>query len=446
MKIKALIEFICLVVFSSAVLMAAGLYNHFPLVNPDSGAYIYNGFSGVLPKDRPIFYSWFIRAASLDRSLWLVILTQCLICGSLIVALMQSVFPKLHVISKLLLISFLGIGTSICWFSGMLMPDIFTGILLLSILMFLISDQKWMEGLLIVLIFASILMHNAHLLVAIIFSICLLALSWLKPSMRIYRKKALFSCLISLSAWICICSINYKAGYGFKPSRATHVFIMGRMCENGVLKAFLKENCADKNYRLCAYQDQLPQHAWDFLWSNHPGFIASGGWDSSEVEYNAIIKNSLLQPKICKLHLLEAIKGTATELSLLSVGDGLNFDISNSNVLYKIENHYPKKLEYLRASKQGKGILHTDSWNTIYPIVALLTIAAGLWIAYRKRDPMIQNLLTCIVLFLVINALISCSFANILPRLNARVFWVLPFFCMVLCGASIQAYLQSDKK
>jgi hypothetical protein len=445
MKVKALIEFALLVLCSSALLMAAGLYNHFPIVNPDTGAYIYNGFSGELPKDRPIFYSWFIRAASLDRSLWLVIVAQCLLCGSLIVALIQSAFPKLHIITKLLLLLGLCMGTSVCWFSGLLMPDIFTGILLLSILLLLITQQRWAHILLMVLIFCSILMHNAHLLVSIAFGICLLGSTWLRPSMRLYRQKAISICLISLSAWLCICGLNYHTGYGFKPSRTTHVFIMGRMCENGVLKAFLKDNCTNNAYRLCAYQDQLPEHAWDFLWSNHPGFIASGGWDSSEVEYKQIIKESLLQPKILKLQIQEAIKGTATELSLLSVGDGLNFDINNSNVLYKIENHFPKKLVYLRASKQGQGILHTDPWNTVYPLVALLTITAGLWIAYRKRDPIINSLLTCIVLFLLINALMSCSFANILPRLNARVFWVLPFFCMLLMMQYVQDYRTKKK-
>lgn len=445
MKIKALIEFALLVLCSSALLMAAGLYNHFPLVNPDTGAYIYNGFSGTFPKDRPICYSWFLRASSMDRSLWLVVLWQCLICSSLIVAFIKQVFPKLHVFGHIIGIICLSAGTSICWFSGLLMPDIFTGILLLSILVLLVTPQKGWQVLLNILIFGSIIMHNAHLLVSLIFAVLLLlfALRW--RLLQAYKYKAINILCLSIAGWLCICSINYKAGYGFTPSRTSHVFIMGRMCENGVLKAFLKNNCTHNNYRLCPYQDQLPEHAWDFLWSNHPGFIASGGWDSSEVEYKHIIKESLLQPKILKLQMQEAIKGTATELSLLSVGDGLNFDISNSNVLYKIENHYPKKLVYLRASKQGQGILHTDLWNTVYPVVALLTITAGLWIAYRKRDPIINSLLTCIVLFLVINALISCSFANILPRLNARVFWVLPFFCMLLMMQYVQDYRTKKK-
>jgi hypothetical protein len=64
------------VLLGSLVLCFLAFYNKYPLVFPDTGTYVLSGFTGQVPKDRPIIYGLFLRHISLWESLWLVILFQ----------------------------------------------------------------------------------------------------------------------------------------------------------------------------------------------------------------------------------------------------------------------------------------------------------------------------------------------------------------------------------
>ena len=70
-------------------------------------------------------------------------------------------------------------------------------------------------------------------------------------------------------------------------SKSKHIFYMGRMVENGILKKYLDETCATKNYQLCAYKDSLPATADRFLWDfeNSPVYKL-GGWKTTKKEFN----------------------------------------------------------------------------------------------------------------------------------------------------------------
>ena len=69
---------ILLIVIGAIILCFAGLNNKFPLLTPDSGAYINSGFTKEVPFDRPGLYGLFVAHASWGRSLWLVIFCQAL--------------------------------------------------------------------------------------------------------------------------------------------------------------------------------------------------------------------------------------------------------------------------------------------------------------------------------------------------------------------------------
>jgi hypothetical protein len=445
MKLKSFLGIGLLFIFTTLLLMWPSLYNHFPLTNPDSGSYIHNGYINDLPKDRPVFYSWYIKWISREKSLWYVVLSQCLLLASLITAAIFRFFPKLHFALKSGSVILLSLCTSAGWFSGQLMPDIFTSIILLSILLFYATPHWSIKILLSVIIFASACLHNSSLINVSSFSLFLILLSVALKQYRSLLKPSLQLFSISLLSWIATCSLHYQYDYGFVPSRSGHIFLMGRMAENGILKKYLKEYCPTQNMKLCAYQDNIPDKAWDFIWNDDGAFAHSGGWDSSKSEYTKIIMGSLSKPEYLALHISEAIKGTVEEACLVTVGDGLLFDIETSNVIYKIEEHFPDKLQYLRDSKQAKDKLSFTTLNLIYQSFALLSIAITLIILFKNKTGNTRYLLSIVMLFILINAFTSCTFANVLPRLNARVFWVLPFFCTLIIFETLQGKLLKEK-
>lgn len=447
MNSKSFFQFSGLVLLTTALLMSAALYNHFPLLNVDTGSYINNAYALHLPKDRPIFYSWFIRFLSRERSLWLVVLSQSALCATLICGFIFRFFGALPIAMKTAVIVLTTIGTGICWFSGMLMPDIFTPLLFLSGVLFIFSRSATQRILLALLFFGLSICHNANLMIGLLFAVAMIVVVWKADEKVLLTRNTILLTAVSILAWLSVCEINRKEGNGFTPSPVSHVFIMGRMIENGVAKAYLDDHCRTETLRLCPYKDELPQHAWDFIWNNDGAFAHSGYWDSSKQEYRYIINATLSSRKYVWLHLREAIKGTAVQIVQTSVGDALPATIGTSNAFYQIEGHYPQKAQYVRDSKQYQGKLKFENLNRLYLIFGISTVILFIVAIAKRGLPKIhKSLLVGTIAFLIINAFISCCFANILPRLNARAMWLFPMIVLLVTASNIQGSILRKSK
>src|SRR3954469_25639022 len=70
------------------------LYNSYPLVTSDSGAYIENGYKLQVPLDRPLAYSIFIRIASLGITTWGIVLVQALILSLLLLVITRHLLAS----------------------------------------------------------------------------------------------------------------------------------------------------------------------------------------------------------------------------------------------------------------------------------------------------------------------------------------------------------------
>src|ERR1043165_3424953 len=83
--------------FGAFCLLIPALYNSFPLITADSGAYISNAYLLQVPLDRPIGYSVFVRITSLGLSLWCVVLAQAALLSLLMLALTRHALgPNYH--------------------------------------------------------------------------------------------------------------------------------------------------------------------------------------------------------------------------------------------------------------------------------------------------------------------------------------------------------------
>src|SRR5437867_6633745 len=118
----------------SFMLMWPSLWNGYPLVFSDTGAYISSAFTLKVPFDRPIGYGYFTRLFSGGLSLWLVIFTQAFLVSSLLWKLLGIFLTTYRFRIHFLSVLFLSIFTVLPWFASQLMPDIFSGLIFLLLI------------------------------------------------------------------------------------------------------------------------------------------------------------------------------------------------------------------------------------------------------------------------------------------------------------------------
>ena len=415
------------------------LYNSYPFVTSDTGSYIGNAYLLQVPLDRPVAYSAFLRITSMGITLWGVVAVQALIVSMLLLVIARRFLgPAYHRSTFAAIMLLVGAATSAGWFASQVMPDIFTAILLLSCIVISSRPVSRIAGWgLYALMLASILMHNSNLLVALLTGTILLIYCLRKKGNLLLRHTAIALLATSVTGWLSLSAMNAIAGRAFKPSGASHVFLMSRMVENGIMDDFLDDYCPTDSsaYRLCAYRNKLPRRQWDFMWDWNGPLYATGGWQANEEEYNRIILKTLTTPKYLFLHTIKATHATLRQLPLIYVGDGLMSFKDDSSPQREIYNHLKGEQKEFNSSEQQTENLKLGAWNLLIIFFALLSCATALLLGSRKQgtgksDPM-GRVVWLSLLFLLINAAVTATLATVIGRYESRVFWILPFLSIL---------------
>jgi len=158
---------------SAYLLLWVAVFNGYPIFYPDSLHYIGVSYTLVPPIYRTIGYSIFIRLVNLGSSPWLIVIAQ----SAIVIFVLQSTFKLVArglVLEKHMALVFLGLvlfvsfGTTLPWFVGQIMPDVFAGVTLLSFFLLLYDPTMKLErSVLTCLVFCvSVGVHITHLLAA----------------------------------------------------------------------------------------------------------------------------------------------------------------------------------------------------------------------------------------------------------------------------------------
>ncbi len=414
------------------------LFNGYPLVTSDTGAYINNGFLLQVAKDRPIVYSIFLRFFSLQFSTWLVVFIQGCLIAFLLKQSVNLLNPshgeaknRTFYIISLLTVAF----TTLPWYASQLMPDIFTSIMVLGIIIYFFRQSGKGTYWYLLIILSGCLMHTSHILILLMAGFTLLIYFFINrrsEHLRGYMRKTLILLAISLTSILLTSTANSIAGHGFTLSPASHVFLMGKLCENGVLQSYLDDVCAEKNYGLCEYKNNLPEVAWAFVWDDNSPLNQMGGWEATKGEYKSIIKDIALSPKYYPSLIFKSIEHTLRQLTQIYIGDGLQSFRENTNPYWKIEQYYSHELPEYMNSKQNTNSLDVKAFNIVYAIFLALTC---IWILFLwgkfPQNSIIKLVYLILIIFLLSNAFVTANFANVLARLNSRVIWLLPFLNVI---------------
>lgn len=232
------------------LLIGAALYNGFPLVTSDSGAYIDSGFLGWVPADRPILYGLFVRHSSLAVSLWFTIITQSLLLSYLLWQIMSQYINETTGRTAIFFIFIILIlFSSIGWYSSQIMPDVFTSMGVLAMCLLLLSKQSLSNKILTAILFLfSCMVHNSNLLIFSMLIVLLIPLGMLLKAFKnksILKKNYFIVLFLIVSSWFLSATLNYFMADQFKLSGTPHAFLVAKNIENGMVDKYLDEKCKD---------------------------------------------------------------------------------------------------------------------------------------------------------------------------------------------------------
>lgn len=432
------------------------------LYTSDSGAYLMTAQSLSIPLDRSVFYSLYIRGLHDFLALFsqpilgeIVVLPPLILLFVGIFQLVQKLFPTLRKLKQQWI--FLAMWfcafflTSMPWFLFQAMPDIFTAILCIFVLLFLQTKSLSNSIACSMVILVAAIMHNANLITLTSFSMAIcLALKgylgkWTHPIhqyITLSKSRSLLG--LSFVPWALLIASNVWGGNGVTLGKGSHVFFMGKLCENGILKTYLDDECATHPNPFCAYKDSLPEHTWDFVWNSHGILEKTGGWHHSKELYDQIIWGTLSKPKYIAQHIQAAISATAQQVILTHGGDGLTPLDTTATLAQELKLHYPDEYQgFINESKQQKSQIDFTFYNRIYDWSAIVLILGAVICLYCRPNPLLATFFGITALFILCNAFSTACFANVLARLNARDFWILPMLSM---GIIVQYFYPNTSK
>lgn len=439
-------------IIGTLVLMIPAFYNGFPLVYSDTGTYIHSGMDVFVPLDRPIFYGIFIKIFSLGISLWPVIFFQALIVNYALWITFSSFLTKQSFTVYIAMLIPLSVLSPLGWYVSQIMPDIFAFTAIVSLFFIIDHHQlvtrtnKVILGLVFLL---SILVHHSHLMLALVFTVGFFIYFLVK---KWSVKKTFAAIALTITSIFITITVNYSLTGKAKLSEGSHVFLMGRMLDNGVLQSYLDDKCPGLNTEWCTYKDSLPINSRELLWNYESPIYKLGGWDKSSAENQKILLGIIRSPKHVSWFGYTSLTATLSQLFQHKLGADLDskwYREPDSSPYQHIRTFFPHELKIYEQSRQNGNLwkqeLDFGQLNHFSGLVHLISFIGLLVLLLKSRfrhhlSVSLKSFSYFVLLGLFANAAITASLANVYDRLQSRIIWLLPY---VFILAFSQFYLKN---
>jgi hypothetical protein len=449
--------FLAGVAILTLMFLAVAIWNGFPLVFYDTGAYLVEGLRGAFLVERSPVYSLLLLLAGGRISLWLIVILQAVMTAYVVGEAARIEVPRLS------LKGLCGIGlgvmllTGIGWYVGQVEPDCFTALVTLGsyLLLFRGAALGRNRSLLVGAITGlSVACHPSHLGLIGGLIICgglLKAAIYffpLRPShpsgatgtssasasrageaglfLGLRLLPAIGALLLALAL---ILASNLALAHSIFISRSGSVFVFARLMQDGIVKKLMDDTCPPPDshqtppYKLCNFRNKLKTRADAWLWGPDSAFHAQGGFANSQEEDSRIIRDSLI--RYPWLHVKAALSDSVQQFFEFKTGDGIE---SQEWVLKPgFQRMLPAQLQAYLAARQQNGRISFRFLNILHVTIGMLSLLGLLMLLYRagwtrRWD---EGLLPALVLLaLVGNAIICGTFSNPHDRYQSRLIWV----------------------
>jgi len=433
----------------SLMFLSVAIWNGFPLIFYDTGAYVLEGLGHVFLVERAPVYAELLFLAGGAFSLWPIVILQALMTSYVILEVARAEVPRLTLRGLTVVGAGLSLLTGIGWYVGQVEPDILTPIVILGSWLLLFRGDRlgkarlrWVAG----LTGLAVACHPSHLgliggllIGALLLKLAARHLGALPvPNLR----RGLTGLAVALAL---IVAGNFVMTGNLFISKSGSVFVFARLMQDGIVKRLMNDTCppaGDINWRLCAYKNRLATSANGWLWGEHSGFHALGGFTgkAQQEEDSRIIVESLKRYPV--MHLRAAITDSLLQFLQFKTGDGIEpqLNILESGFRRMIPHQVPAYL----GARQQRNLIRFKTLNLIHVPVGAMSVLGLLLLlqhAGQRRAWDRASLPALVLLGLIGNAIICGTFSNPHDRYQSRVIW-LPSLVLLLAVARDRRALQ----
>jgi hypothetical protein len=432
------------------------LYNGFPLAYPDTANYLGNAYSiahGQQPDffHRPLTYGLFLIPFATPLTVWLIPLAQGLLVALVVELALRGAAVSLSTRGFLALFAGLSIFTSLPWTSGQIMPDVFTGLLILLSFVTLWGHERLSQrrrlmvaGLLTV----AIATHLTHLPLYGLLLVVGLAGRWValgkSRSWRDLSAVALRGSVPLVLAAGLLMLPNYWLHREPVLSRSSSLFALAHLMGNGTAQRYLARACPTRRYLLCSELAALRTDLDWFLWApDGPGMRYRAEPEPAGSmflrEARAIVSGTVRQewPTIAR----KALRAAVVQLGTFRIHHGSADHTFSAAVAEATKRIGRAPLEAYRASEEAHDALPVTAASRAHYLAVGLSLLVILGCLPALRGPAhspLRALIATVFAGVLLNALVTASLAAVRPRYQSRVVWLLPLTAAVAAQVAIE--------
>ena len=429
------------------VLLLPAVYNGFPLIFPDTGAYLSVSYADKWTLDRAGFYGLLFKPILMPTKpvagLWLVLALQVALISAILQVTVRLVAPSASPVLASILIAITALLTALPWHSAQLMPDAFTGPLVLLVWLAASRDPSAPGSPSIWLAVVVLgLMHYTHLgLIAAVVAASCLVLAAFGASLAEIAKRVV-AALIALSAII----TAHVAAHGIMFDRWSvspmgSMFLFARLHEDGLTSQWFDRHCGrDAPKPLCEIRHELPRDSQMLLW---------GGSKSPLVGH---INDKVGQPEMWRWidMLQDAAMGSLREQPVAFAGlaasatgrqllrfEALDDECPANCGAPDLIALQPALAPEIAASRQRRGAMPKAYIRGLTNLVAWASLLLALplmALAWSRKDAAALSLLVAIAAALLANAFMAGALSDVHDRYQSRLVWLVPFAIVALAA------------
>ena len=431
---------------SVVLLLLLTLWNQFPFVFSDTGTYLAAAILRQLPGDRTVFYSLYILPLHLKISLWPIVVVQAAVTYYLIRVFFRMFSKRFSEVRLVLSILVLSITSSLPWFVGQIMPDVFSALVILAVICMVFGQEKLrrFDRIAIpVLITLFITTHLSYLLIASAAFALALLLRLATSSTLSFRDRLMSKANLSVAAAIAVSvvmmlSINIVAKRGVTFAWTGNVMMLAKVIDQGIGIDYLTKTCVDKPLPVCSVLPRMKEVQASAIAHDRPiGFVSDyflwggpvqqlGGMRDVSAYASEITKGAIsAQPGE---FLNQCLRGFASQLTYFQLGDDM-IQYGPSSSLYTVlkDNFAPRVLEKFTESKQFQEQLPIATLRTVSNIVlamSVLVIVLFMVLRWRSERVLVQCIFVVVAAILV-NDFVTGALSAVHDRYGSRVMWLL---------------------
>ena len=314
-----------IVLLAASLLLWPAFWNVYPLVFSDTGTYLTQVIHRYLGWDRPVFYSLFLYPLHLQQSLWPPVVAQAILAGWLLHLLRRVLLPGAPPWALLVLVALLSVLTALPFIVSQLMPDVFTGLLVIAMALALLTPERLSRveaWLLLPITTFMIAAHQSHVALAIVLLMVLLPVRRMLGASAGVARGWIWRAVLPLPlACLALISVNLIGHGRASISPFGNVFLVVRLIYDGPGLAALERNCPQSGWRLCAALGRLPPSGDEFMWRADSPLAEIGGAKILSAEANEIILAAIRENPGGVLRGFFA--NAAIQFARFATGDGL---------------------------------------------------------------------------------------------------------------------------